>query len=383
MPTTTRSVACTRSRRYYNCAARAEPLAEPRDLVPHIIDALQSAFGSRLHAVLLAGSVAKDDWIPFWSDLDLHVFVEAHQPSGLEPSDTFTIQQALSKIDRSDYGLAALQLLAFDQEGYPAWFPAPWPDTSETAWGTPPSSPKLRDLEKAYRARAEDTLVGLNRALSKVSESWTCSLDDDLPELVYRLGSVLKDSLFSAGILLVGPRRALTAHRDELVKVVGQGVGNVEDARTFYEFAQSWREVKTNPASLRQMFQTGHRVISAIASWAKDRFQGARIGQRIVELRRRKGWSQTKLAEEAGVSEDSVGLVEGPDYALPKEPRYPLAIEQIAKALQKPLVDLLTLRSDAEIAGSYFAHLLRDIQRRRIEMEEAPGPSNDALTQGP
>jgi transcriptional regulator with XRE-family HTH domain len=160
--------------------------------------------------------------------------------------------------------------------------------------------------------------------------------------------------------------------RDELAELVGEAVGDADDAIAFFALAWRWDEIRTEPASLRETFEVGHRAIAAILSWAVDRSQHAHLGQTIVKARLRRGWGQNDLAEAAGISVDTVSNVESPAYALPRKPRYPPAVERIATALQLPLIDLLTLRPDNEITNSFFAYLLPDVQRRRVEMENGP-----------
>ncbi len=341
-------------------------------MVPRVVEALLAHFGSRLTTVVLAGSVARNDWIPYWSDLDIHVFLRGRPASGLAPDDLFEVRTALRALDPTDYGLARLQLRTFDASGYSIAFVAPWPGTSELAWGAPPVTPELAYLETAYGAKAEDGLTKLDRALAKLGEAYVCSSDQDVPDVVFGLGSIVKDALFGAGILLDGPERTLTARRDDLAKRVGDAVSDSGSALRFFTFARRWRQVSTNTSTLQQMFEDGHRSVTAISSWAAARFQLALLGQRVVELRRHKGWSQAKLAATAGLCKESVGLIEGPDYPLPKEPRYPTALEMVAKALEEPLVDLLALRTDAEIAASCFAHLLPTVQRRKVELQNGP-----------
>jgi hypothetical protein len=181
----------------------------PHDLVRLVTQALQATFGSRLQAVLVAGSVAKDDWIPFWSDLDIHVFIENLASSGLLLVDTVLGQQSLGKIDRATYQIADLQIRLFDGGGYPPRFARPWPGTAKAIWGTPPAEARdLPELKAVYLARAEVGLDRLRQTLPAVSESWLGSRDEDLAAVVYRLGSILKDALFSAGIVIVGAERS-------------------------------------------------------------------------------------------------------------------------------------------------------------------------------
>jgi hypothetical protein len=54
-------------------------ITSPRvdEVVAHILPALRTVFGVHLRAAIVKGSVIKGDFIPFYSDLDIHVFLES------------------------------------------------------------------------------------------------------------------------------------------------------------------------------------------------------------------------------------------------------------------------------------------------------------------
>jgi transcriptional regulator with XRE-family HTH domain len=80
------------------------------------------------------------------------------------------------------------------------------------------------------------------------------------------------------------------------------------------------------------------------------------VPARVRELRRRKGWSQEKLAEESGLSKDAVSRIERGD----REPRLD-TIEQIANAVGIPLSKLFDFGEPAPRASA------RDEQIRSLD----------------
>ncbi len=105
------------------------------------------------------------------------------------------------------------------------------------------------------------------------SPRFTCS---SVTRIVRLVGTYLKGALYDAGILLTKDSQlALPAGLPTLVGVVGDATGCRKTLEHFYGQAAEWRQVRTQPDALREMFTVGMMTLDAIMRWNLDGLERA------------------------------------------------------------------------------------------------------------
>lgn len=96
----------------------------------------------------------------------------------------------------------------------------------------------------------------------------TCS---SVTPLVRLVGTYFQGVLYDAGIRLTKDSQlALPAGLPKLVGVVGDATGCRETLEYFYGQATEWRQVRTQPDALREMFTVGMMTLDAVMRWNLD-----------------------------------------------------------------------------------------------------------------
>lgn len=364
----------------------------PRELLPLIVDALGAVVGERLEALALAGSVAKDDWIPMWSDLDLHVFLADLDTRPIAPTNLLSLQERLGAIDRSRFGLWSLQVLLFDATGYPADFIPPARRNVEMLLGALPASATASSVDIRAKARAD--LRAMDQKTQRFASRVVSATDVELPQIVRQLAGLVKDASYAVAVLRSrDPDGARAVKRRELSEVVGAEVGCEHDLSIFFDVIERWSTTRMSPPAMRAAVIAGLSAVDRITRWFADRRQAGALGRRVRELRAGRRWSQEKLSEATErmgvpVSVRTIRRVErqGIAYVLPRKWRQGGAkIEAIARAFGVDIADLLLECEDAEIQASCFVGLLGEVRLRRAARllnEEVPRSQQEAVTPG-
>ena len=317
--------------------------------------------------------MAKDEWIPIWSDLDVHAFIVNLDSDGLDVDDAIGLQRAMGDFDRDHYQLAAIQLLFFDARGYPRTFAPPVVGTFEVIFGEPPKTSPRVD-EDMYFDRACGILQSLRQKATRVASNFASAPDEDLAGVIRQLSGAIKDGLYASAVVLSErPTLGLALRRDELLSLVGDKVRNGRDLREFYRFADNWKTVQHDADTLRAMFAAGCGGLSSIIHWGVAQQDPRAMGRNITAIRKGKRLTQADLADLCmrqgkEISVESIGAIESfsTPYKLPtKMHSGSMKLEIVADGLDVELVDVLKWRNDDEIGMSVFAHLLPDIRRRR------------------
>ncbi len=348
-------------------------MPEPRDLLPGTVDALKAMFGDRLRCVLLTGSVAKSEWIPGWSDLDIHALVDGLNIIGLGPGVARAGQRNLGPLDRHRHQLGSLQLMLIDADRYPRGFVPPV--TYELVFGELPRA--LTEVPaQVYWDKVDADLGSLRMKALAIASAFMSSTDAELPAVVQKVAGLLKDGLYATTVTIVGdPLRGLALRRAELLSLVGARMGNGSELRRFYALLERWDLTLQDADSLRDTFEAGWDVIWTLATRTGGPSDPFLLGRKVVELRLRRGFrNQAALADACArsgrpMSIESIGLIESKSkpYHLPgKSYGGESVLEIIAEVLRVQLVEILKWRSDDDIARSIFVHLLPEVRRRRL-----------------
>ncbi len=227
----------------------------PRDAVPLLLPLLQSAFGECLRCVILKGSALKGDFIPYYSDLDLHAFLSADALlDGRAPRRelALALQAGLGRLRPSDYGCNSFQVSFLDWSSYPDDWARPLPGTYTVVHGVLP--PGFTEVSAAdYLPHCRAALQRLPGVTSSLLGRIADKPDSGLPPLLRLAGTELKAALYCALTLRTGdPDRAwrlpLGAALDELAPYLAAG----EALRAYFRAVRDWPTLVTDAGRVRE-----------------------------------------------------------------------------------------------------------------------------------
>lgn len=118
---------------------------EPRQcLAAAIVESAKEAFGAGLLTAIGKGSAFKGDFIPYYSDFDVHLFVDSRLVPMLGPR-TPSLQQALKsqsclgRINPESFQVNSIQVFVIDALDYPKDWTPPLPGTYRVLYGNYPT----------------------------------------------------------------------------------------------------------------------------------------------------------------------------------------------------------------------------------------------------
>ncbi|HET8568935.1 MAG TPA: hypothetical protein VFM93_08120 [Candidatus Limnocylindria bacterium] len=238
----------------------------PRDALPQLVGALRDVFGRDLRCALLKGSVLHGDEIPYWSDLDVHAFVDGADRGAPDWPRAVAFQRAIGRHDPEAYGVSQFQVSFVPGGGYPKEWPVPYPASYEVLFGEVPASFASPSVEE-HLDRASTDLARTAADRDSLVRSFVDKPDRSVARYVRLLGTYLAGKTFSAAVLLSGdPERVHASRRAALIHVVGEALGNERELVIFDALAREWREVREKPEQARAMFAAGMSALDAFAA---------------------------------------------------------------------------------------------------------------------
>lgn len=244
-------------------------MPHPRDAVPAVVAALREVFDADLRCAILKGSVLKGDWIPYFSDLDVHAFADGvGEDRSVHWSTAVALQERIGRIDPEPYLIHDVQLMLFGPAGYGPDMVPPPPGTYEVLYGAIPESfHRPQVVETLAVARAN--LARLPEHVATMNRGFWDKPDPSAGRFARLAGVYLKGALYDAGKLITNePAWVLSLPRDELIALVGPVVGNEREVRAYYDRALEWHEVRERPERLREMYGLAMAALEAIVAWA-------------------------------------------------------------------------------------------------------------------
>lgn len=177
------------------------PMPEPArgELTARLLQNILDVFGGGVVAVLGKGSCFKGDFLPGYSDFDLHVFLDPARAPMLGPrapalDRTVAFQRAIGPIRAEDYGAGALQISFVDAVDYPDDWTPPLPGTFTVLHGALPDSLPEPPPE-AIRAQALAFFPRLRRDLRAHLHRIADKPDTRLAGAVRLLGTSVKPAV--------------------------------------------------------------------------------------------------------------------------------------------------------------------------------------------
>lgn len=243
-----------------------------------IVEACQRVFGTDLVAVIMKGSVVRGDFIPYYSDFDIHIFLHKNaleQERAPAFDLAMSMQATVGRIDLERLQISAVQVTYNNADSTPSSWSSTPPEVSRTLYGR---SPEYDTHSQNWGGDAISTLEGLEderryeiRAVHDISDSL-------LYRLVRRQGAFLKGGAHSlAGLFMDDIRAAQILPYWDLDDYLRKQTSGQLDLSKFHEYAERWKETRTRPGDLRSMFRIGMAQLESMAGY-RTRFPCGKKG---------------------------------------------------------------------------------------------------------
>ena len=238
-------------------------------LSQEMLDIAESVFGSSMTGMIVKGSAIKGDFIPYFSDFDVHLFADDRVMRGpLVPDISVAIpfQERFSAIDVDAWQVSQIQVMMIAVDRPPqGWIP-PLPGSYRVLAGSIPAAYQHVDLAQ-LRTQAANNLHGYSRWVETLLGRIVDKPDHQLADSVRLAGTIMKAALYEAAIVLGDdPVSVWNSSLQEVQQVVEPRVFNDRHASRYYQRAWEWREVRTDGALLRPMLADALSTLDNLSS---------------------------------------------------------------------------------------------------------------------
>ncbi|MGH2372529.1 MAG: hypothetical protein ACRDIC_03505 [bacterium] len=247
------------------------------EVVARILPALQSVFGPHLRAAIVTGSAIKGDFIPYYSDLDIHAFVDhtvLMDENAPRADLALAFQEAIGGLEPGEYGFGSFQIIFVSADYRADWAPH-LPETYQSILGD--ARAIFGDLSPArFIAHASRRLDQLPGEISTLVRTIVDKPDRSLERLSRLLGVYLKGQIYNAAVVITGdPLRVWQSRLDEVIPLLEPVASPA--LRAFFSGVRSWTESRGDPEYHRTLIHDGLQAMSDLAAWwaaAKERANG-------------------------------------------------------------------------------------------------------------
>ena len=216
----------------------------------------------------MKGSVVRGDFIPYFSDLDIHVFANEKAlmlGQAPRPEAAMALQEVIGELDLEAFQLSSIQLTFNNADGRPRTWSASPPEVSRVLYGSLPPYDMSSDN---WQDDALSVLEELEKEMTYELRSVPDKDDDGLARIVRRQGVFLKGGAYSlAGLIMKDIKRAQLLPYWELDNYLFNQTNGRVDLQPFHEHARDWKAVRNNPPLLRKMFVIATAQLQELAAF--------------------------------------------------------------------------------------------------------------------
>lgn len=239
-----------------------------------VLDAARSAFGDHLRAAILKGSALKGDFIPGYSDLDIHCFVDRAvmaTPELPQLDYAFAFQAAFGGVEPRAYGVNSCQVYFLAWNDYPAGWVRPIPGTYQLIYGELPSN--FTEVDPAdYVVSSRQYLDGLAKWRETIIGRFLDKPDSQLAPSVRLAGIILKPSCYCVLTVLGGdPFRSWRLPIAEAAPAASAAIGGTGALAAYFREVPKWPEREQDLEWLRQQLRLALDALADAAAWARGR----------------------------------------------------------------------------------------------------------------
>jgi hypothetical protein len=226
------------------------------ELSDRMLGIARDVLGEDLRAMIVKGSAIKGDFIPDFSDFDVHIFAGDSVMRGpLTPVADVAIpfQRQFAEIDVPSYRVSQIQVMFISATDHPSdWVPA-LPGTFRLLHGALPESlPAISDEMILRHATA-----GLERYRDWIDTILSRIVDKPLPQFadnVRLAGTLMKAALYEAAIVLgARPTEAWLTPLSEMLDIVEPRIMPRRPATRYYRHAWEWATAREDGGTLSTM----------------------------------------------------------------------------------------------------------------------------------
>jgi|SRR5579875_3785815 len=243
------------------------------DLTERVLNAAQAVLGDALLAAELEGSVLNDDFIPWYSDFDLHLFADSsvmRGPRSLRRDFTFAFQERIGPLDPDDYQVFQLQIYFVSGARYPEDWTPPIPGTYRVVFGKLPEGVGPLNAEE-MRLRAAYGLKRIDRNVDELLGKLVDKADRNLAGTVRLIGTGLKPGARQAATFLGAP--PVEVWRWPMARVLELVESELLPGREISQYlsiAARWREARDDPTELRRIGRLGIAALEQLAAFGRS-----------------------------------------------------------------------------------------------------------------
>lgn len=260
-------------------ALSKRPPMEPalrEELSSRVLDAATHVLGDGLLAAVGKGSAYKGDFVPYYSDFDIHLFVDSTRvpmidgrTPALRPAVAF--QAAMGAIDPESYGVNSIQVFWVDGRNYPEDWTPPLPGTYWLIYGELPDELRLPS-EESMRQKAIQFFPWARKQARALIGRFLDKPNHAIAPLVRLLGTHLKPAAYQGAILLgANPYDVWCKPLAEVVAQVERTWLPQQGVTRFFREVWEWERVRHDPPRLRTLFKLGVETTEALCDAVEAR----------------------------------------------------------------------------------------------------------------
>lgn len=240
-------------------------------LCRRLVQAAHAVYGPDVHGVIIKGSCLTDDFIPYYSDFDMHLFISDEQlsaPRLPRIEHALAFQEAIGDIQPVDFQVSVLEIYFVPWfAGYPSDWAKPWPGTYQVVDGAIPAGFTEVTVE-SYLQRANQHLGWFSAWIDELSRRVAIAQDEQLPELVRQLGAILKPLTYVLTTLLTGhPEWAWKLPLATALEIVVTAVPSGALSE-FFTLVSRW---PLSSLQSRQLIAIAYRAVAEVREWDRQR----------------------------------------------------------------------------------------------------------------
>lgn len=239
-----------------------------------IVRSLREVLGEHLIAVLLKGSLVKGDFIPGYSDVDIHVLVDyevMEGPRSLRLEEALRIQERIGVIRPEEHDVWQFQIFFLSPEHYPYDWSPPLPGTYIPLYGDVPED--LKETEEGFYSKVDLSLHRISGYISYLLERFTDKPNRRLAEIVRLTGAILKATLYNAASLL--EEDPLSVWHMPVWEVLSRWENELcpegHLSNFFNGVREEWKRVIEDPDFARSLFREGIESLRALERWFDEK----------------------------------------------------------------------------------------------------------------
>jgi hypothetical protein len=239
------------------------------ELSERMLGIAREVFGGAMVAMIAKGSAIKGDFIPDFSDFDLHIFADESVMRGpLVPSKSIAIpfQERFTTIDLRPFRISQIQVMIVSAQDHPADWVPPQPGSFQLIYGQLPDSlPGVTD--DLLREHAHRNLPAHRGWVDTILARIVDKSDVQLADSVRLAGTIMKAALYEASIVL-GAEPQKTWHRplSEILDNVEPMVLSDRPASRYYDHAWRWAEIQRDASLLRSMLSDALTTLDTLST---------------------------------------------------------------------------------------------------------------------